>query len=72
MKVPEDVSVIGYDNMELCEYTTPKITSISHLDKNIAKKALIKLINILEDKEEEAIETKIEIIERESVKKLSK
>ena len=72
LKVPEDVSVIGYDNMELCEYTTPKITSISHLDKNIAKKALIKLINILEDKEEEAIETKIEIIERESVKKLSK
>jgi|UniRef100_UPI003FEE5B88 LacI family transcriptional regulator len=72
LKVPEDISVIGYDNMELCEYTTPKITSINHLDKNIAKKALIKLINILEDKEEEAIETEIEIIERESVKKLSK
>mgnify|MGYP002228107475 CR=1 FL=1 len=25
LKVPEDISVIGYDNMELCEYTTPKI-----------------------------------------------
>lgn len=37
LKVPEDVSIIAYDNMDLCKYTTPKITSVDHLGENIAK-----------------------------------
>lgn len=27
--MPVDLSVIGYDNLPLCNYTTPKLTSIS-------------------------------------------
>lgn len=49
LKVPEDVSIIAYDNMDLCKYTTPKITSVDHLGENIAK-ALLSLIDIIHGK----------------------
>lgn len=72
IKVPEDVSIIGYDNMELCEFTTPQITSVNHLDEDIAEKALVKLVNILDGKKEKSENTNIKIIERESVKNIIK
>lgn len=28
-RVPIDLSVIGYDNLNLCQYTVPKLTSVS-------------------------------------------
>ena len=36
-RVPVDLSVIGYDNLPLCNYTTPKLTSIS---QDLIRKAL--------------------------------
>lgn len=36
-RVPVDLSVIGYDNLPLCNYTTPKLTSIS---QDLTRKAL--------------------------------
>ena len=65
--VPKKVSIIGYDNMELCEYTTPKITSINHLDDFIAEKALVKLMNILKGEQGVIENTEIRVIERGSV-----
>lgn len=70
INVPNDVSVIGYDNMELCEYTTPRITSVNHLGEEIAKKALIELINILNGKKGGEEKVKLSILERESVLKI--
>lgn len=35
-RVPIDLSVIGYDNLNLCQYTVPKLTSVS---QNVQKKA---------------------------------
>ena len=70
INVPNKVSVIGYDNMELCEYTSPKITSVNHLGEGIAKKALIELINILNGKKGGEKEIKLSIFERESVLKI--
>lgn len=47
-KVPEDVSVIGFDNIELTRYTSPSLTTISQ-DKTVigteAAKHLIAMIN---------------------------
>ncbi|MCI5724974.1 LacI family DNA-binding transcriptional regulator, partial [Fusobacterium sp.] len=69
LKIPEQVSIIGYDNMKICDYTSPKITSINHLGNNIAEKALKNLIDILNNKEGGIKETDVEIVKRESVKK---
>ena len=44
-RVPIDLSVIGYDNLKLCQYTVPKLTSIS---QNITQKALLATKFLLE------------------------
>lgn len=68
IEVPRDISIIGYDNMKLCNYTKPKISTIDHLGENIAENAINNLINIL-NQENGGVqnETSIRIIERESV-----
>ncbi len=35
-RVPDDVSVVGFDNLDLCNYVTPKLTTVS---QDIARKA---------------------------------
>lgn len=69
--IPKDVSIIGYDNMEICNYTFPKMTSIKHLDDDISENAIKKLINMLNGKEENISTSKIKIIERKSVTKVN-
>ena len=70
IKVPEDVSIVGYDNMELCNYSSPKITSINHLDLNIAEKAIDNLIKMISGRKKKKKRSCIRIIQRESVKKI--
>jgi len=48
LRVPDDVSVIGFDNIELTRYTSPSLTTVSQQKKLIgseAAKHLIALIN---------------------------
>lgn len=37
--VPEDVSVAGFDNSYLCEFSTPTLTSLSHKGESLAARA---------------------------------
>lgn len=48
LKVPEDISIIGYDNREVCEYIRPRLTTIKLPLVEIGRKSaevLIKSIN---------------------------
>ena len=45
LRVPADLSVIGYDNLTLCQYTMPKLTSIS---QDIPQKARLATWLLLE------------------------
>ena len=48
MKIPEDVAIIGFDNVSATEYTQKKVSSIDHRiydHSKVAVEALIKLIN---------------------------
>lgn len=45
LRIPIDLSVMGYDNLTLCQYTVPKLTSIS---QNITEKALTAVRLLLE------------------------
>lgn len=70
LRVPVDLSVIGYDNLPLCQYTSPKLTSIS---QNIPQKALLAtqllLKKIKEEKNDssDCVTMDVEIVERQSV-----
>lgn len=72
LSVPNDVSIIGFDNLPECKYPNPQLTSVS---QNIEKKANIVakyLFEMIREKKEMTMDIKIdvEICERQSVKSL--
>ena len=70
LRVPVDLSVMGYDNLTLCQYTTPKLSSIS---QNITQKALmaarllLKKIRGEEMDSPDCVTMDVEFVERQSV-----
>jgi LacI family transcriptional regulator len=46
-RVPEDIRVIGYDDIELSTYFTPKLTTIHQPKESLAEKACSKLREIM-------------------------
>lgn len=71
-RVPEDVSVIGFDNIELTRYTTPTLTTISQKREVIgteAAKCLISIINKEKDAMSHGIKrVPVELVIRDSTK----
>lgn len=49
INVPEDISVIGFDNTLLAEVTHPKLTSVDQNMKQIGHRAALELLNIIEN-----------------------
>ncbi len=71
VSVPGDVGVMGFDNIPLTEYVTPRLTTVSHPFSMMAGKAFDMLIKIIRGEELTRAETHIavdsEIIERDSM-----
>lgn len=71
VKVPDDISVIGFDNLNISEYTSPSLTTVSQDIELKGKAAVDIIIKEINDK----INTPqhrvlpLEIIERQSVSK---
>ena len=69
-RIPVDLSVIGYDNLTLCQYTLPKLTSVS---QNIPQKALLATSLLLEKIRTGSVSSScqpaldVEIVDRQSV-----
>lgn len=73
LNVPNDISVIGFDDLPECNYSSPKLTTVS---QNLERKALLAgeyLFKMIREKQEIIMDEKIdvEIIERQSVKELN-
>ncbi len=73
VKIPEQVSIVGFDDMPYCEITSPKITTIRVFKQYIGKLAVNRLIEKIEEEDQvnQKIEVNCEIVERESVKDLN-
>lgn len=69
LRIPVDLSIMGYDNLTLCQFTTPKLSSVS---QNIAKKAQVAtellIEKILSDSDDSPrqVMMDVEIVERQS------
>ncbi|MFU0800504.1 MAG: LacI family transcriptional regulator [Xylanivirga thermophila] len=50
IKVPEQVSVIGYDNLEIACHTSPPLTTVNQPIYDIGKEAAKMLLNMIKDK----------------------
>src|SRR5699024_9931541 len=69
-RIPFDLSVVGYDNLKLCQYTTPKLTTVSQDVTNkaiTASNLLIERIKTGTNSTPNHVITDVEIIERHSV-----
>lgn len=71
LKVPDDISIVGFDNIEASSIIEPSLTTVSQPIYEMGKKAvevLVKLIN-KEEVKEKKIMLKTRLIERHSCKK---
>lgn len=70
IQVPKDVSIMGCDDIDLCEWFRPKLTTIHTEYKKQGYYAVQKLIKIISEEEKGSI-IKLDsgIVERESVRK---
>jgi DNA-binding LacI/PurR family transcriptional regulator len=53
IKVPENVYVMGFDNIPICEYTTPSLSTVSQDMKEMSRYAAGMLIQIISGKKPE-------------------
>ena len=66
IKVPEDVKVMGFDNLPLSQYIIPSLSTISLDYKKLAERLLVKLLNVMENVAEVSEEVASKLIIRES------
>lgn len=68
LMVPEDISIIGHDNMEILEYFDPKLTTVQQPMENICKNSVTSLFNEIDGVEKSIRKVfKSSIVERETV-----
>lgn len=70
VRVPDDMSIIGYDNIELAEYFSPPLTTVHQPKRRVGKNAFEILLERIKDKEHErrTFEMHPEIVERDTVR----
>lgn len=66
-RIPEDISVAGYDGIEMGEYYNPKLTTIKQPVEEMAKKTIRVLLDVIAGREEhQQIVFPAKLVERES------
>jgi len=68
IEIPEKLSVVGFDNVDIAKIASPKLTTVSQNQALLGKIAAEKLINIIEGKTETSQFVDFEIIFRNSSK----
>lgn len=71
LRVPEDISVIGFDGIEMGQYMVPKLTTIAQPEVEIAEKVVDILLKQMNDNENAIYEqTTFTLIEGDSVRRV--
>lgn len=70
VKVPDDISITGFDNNILAKFSSPRLTTVSQNVSKKGKLAVEKLIRTIQSGEKDEVSTNVEthFIEGESVK----
>lgn len=69
LHVPDDISIVGFDNSPFSQYVTPKLTTVQRPIEQISRKGAKKLLELINDPHEtgESVFVKTELIVRDSV-----
>lgn len=70
--VPEDISIIGFDNLPECKYSNPQLTTVSQNLEEKARLVAERLFEMINKKKEIVCRNvvEVEVVERQSVKQL--
>lgn len=70
--IPEQISVVGFDDMPFCEISSPRLTTVRVHKQYIGKTAIKRLIQKIAEKDEIKLKIEIntEVVVRDSVKKI--
>lgn len=73
-QIPEDFSVVGFDDMEICQFVTPTLTSVKRYTNEISPILFRSLIDLIENKTIKKVQIlySTKLIPRESTAPLSK
>ncbi|MFA5235381.1 MAG: LacI family DNA-binding transcriptional regulator [Bacilli bacterium] len=69
LRVPEDVSVVSFDNTTLCDNLMPRLTSIGPHKDSMARKAFSAMVEAIKGKRS-LVQIRSHLVERDSVKTL--
>ena len=71
VQVPEDISIIGFDDLDISKYTTPGLTTVKQPISAKGERAVEILIENIENPKMEKVEEvfPVKLIERQSVRK---
>jgi LacI family transcriptional regulator len=72
LKVPEDISIIGFDDSNFCNYVAPPLTSVRKDSLAMSEYGGRNLLNLIKNKEvdKEKVYIQSQLVVRKSVKKL--
>lgn len=70
-QIPEDVAIVGYDNSPFAAWSSPGLTTINQPVQMMGKQSLIKLVQLIRNKELEILHDimDVQLVERSTVKK---
>ncbi|WP_413693963.1 substrate-binding domain-containing protein [Psychromonas sp. KJ10-2] len=73
LSIPDDLSIIGYDDIKIARYMTPSLTTIHQSKFNLGRQAFDTLLDKIQTKRENDLEIQLEptLVERSSVKNLN-
>lgn len=68
-RIPEEIAIIGFDNMPLCTYVEPNLTTINVPITYMGQMAVNRLVSVLQSKKHVSVKTEINtnLIQRKSV-----
>lgn len=69
MKIPKDIAILGIDNLKICDFVSPPLSSISQILDLFAEESIKMLINIVENNLEKCERVILEpvLIKRKSI-----
>ncbi|MGC9401137.1 substrate-binding domain-containing protein [Vibrio genomosp. F10] len=73
IKIPQDISIIGYDDIHIARFMTPSLTTVHQPKYRLGKAAVDTLLTKLEKNSNDTVVVQLEptLVERKSVKTLS-
>ena len=73
INIPEDISLIGFDNIDITRYTSPSLTTVDINKEAMGQEAIRKLFDRIEDSDKLATKSVIptNLVKRKSVKDIN-